>query len=167
MYAPSLGCARSGMNSGGMGLIPVAAVTGAASAVTSFTSILGKLGLNSSDPVKDKERFARIDGEFRGAMAGDPAAISCLREISQGVYRTSDNPQRLCAVGSAVAAAYGKMKWLEYQGRVTAGRVGSVLVGGSDIPTKIEDTIRKVVSNPLLIGGLVFGGYLLFRKQGR
>jgi hypothetical protein len=126
---------------------------------------LSIVGLNSSDPVKDQERIARVDDSFRAAMSGSPVnrdghdPVVCLRDMAAG--------SGLCVVGSKVAQAYAKVKWAEYQARHAAGTVGTGLISVSDIPSQIGGTIQRAVTNPLVIGGVVLGAYLLMKRRGR
>lgn len=125
--------------------------------LTTGLSIVNKaaslVGLNSSDPVRDEARIQRIDDNFHKAMAGDLGAVACLRDMAQGVAKAND--PRTCAVGSTLAAAYAKAKWLEYQARVGAGQVGTVLIGQSNIPTMIAGTAQRIGPALLVGGGLL------------
>lgn len=175
MYARSFGCPPRGM--GLLPAVPVAVATGgtvlkALSTVGASIPILGGI-FQSSDPEADRRRVTRIDTTFNAAMAGDPSAISCLSDMAKGISSGPTDP-RQCAVGSTLAAAYAKARWIEYQGRVAAGTVGTgllktggVLVGESNIPSQIGATISRVMTNPLLLGGLAVGVYLLLRPKGR
>ncbi len=114
----------------GLGALPIAAAAGAQ--ITAFVSsqldtVLGKLGLSSSDRTRDQERIARVNDQFEKAMRGDTSAEACLRDMAQGVSSGPNDP-RQCAVGSTVAAAYAKAAWLEFQARRAAGQAGGALI---------------------------------------
>lgn len=134
---------------------------------TALSSVISLLGFSSSDPVKDQQRIARIDNEYRGALGGDPNNIACLRDMAQGVSSGPNDP-RQCAVGSRVAAAWAARRWLEYQARVGAAAVGGELIDQSGVvgPT-IIGTAQRALSNPWVIGGVVLLGYLVLRRRGR
>jgi len=149
MYSCS-SCQRSQL-----GAIP--AILGAATSVNQVASLIG---LNSSDPAKDQERINRINNEFAKAMRGDQAAVSCLREMAQGV---ANNDGRTCAVGSQLAYRYAQTKWAEYQARHAAGGAGTWLVGQSDIPSQAVG----LLANPWVLGGVVVGAYFLLRRGRR
>lgn len=63
-----------------------------------------------SDPVKDKERIARVDKHYAGAIAGDSAMLACLMSDAELIPQTAG-----CIVGSKVAVLYAKAKVVEYQ----------------------------------------------------
>lgn len=151
MYA--LGCSDcSSRQSLGLSPLVVATTVNEAAAL---------VGLNSSDPTRDKERIARINATYDAAMAGDAASITCLREMAQGVAQSND--PRTCAVGSKIAAAYAKVKWTEYQARVGAGQVGSVLIGQSNLPTMAAGAFKAA----LPWGTIAVGGLLLLALRRR
>lgn len=135
-----------------LGALPVAAV---ASSFLDLNSLLSKFGLSSSDPAKDRERMARIDSNFNAAMAGDPSAVACLRDMAQGVSSGPGDP-RQCAVGSSVAAAYAKLRWAEYQARKLGGTVGAGLV--------LESPQATTAKRYLLWGGLGLAALFLLRR---
>lgn len=124
-------------------------------------SVLSLVGIGSSDPVKDRERIARIDNEFQGALSGDPNNIACLRDMAQGVSSGPNDP-RQCAVGSRVAAAWAKRRWLEYQARAAAAGIGIDLLGQSGI---VGPTIARVASNPIVWIVVGAGIFLLLRRR--
>lgn len=85
--------------------------------------------ISSSDPVKDQERFARVDATYEKALAGDSAALACLESMTKGDAGT------VCVVGSAAAVSRAKLRLAEYKARVLAGDVGTALIGQSQIPS--------------------------------
>lgn len=127
-------------------------------AATGVNQVASLLGLNSSDPVKDQERINRINQAYDQAMRGDQAAVSCLREMAQGV---ANNDGRTCAVGSQLAYRFAQTKWTEYQARHAAGGAGTWLVGQSDLPSQAVGWL----SSSWVIGAVVVGGYLLLRRR--
>ena len=135
---------------------PIAAI------MAGLNPILSVFGLNSSDPVKDRERADRINDTFRLAMQGDAEAVSCLRDMAAGVSSGPNDP-RQCAVGSKTAATYAKKMWNEYQARVQAGIVGTGLIGASNLPA----TVAGLLTSPLTLGLGALVLILLLRRKGR
>jgi hypothetical protein len=133
----------------GLGLTPLD------TALSFVSNAIGGI-FSSSDPVKDALRKTRVEEHYAGAMAGDATALACLMSDAELAPQTPG-----CIVGSKVAVAYAKAKYAEYQVRHGAGQIGGVLIGQSDIPTQIVGTL----SNPLVLGGIVLGAFLLFRKR--
>ena len=145
----------------GLGAVPVLSF-----ALASVQNAIGGI-FSSSDRVKDAERKLRVDQHYAGAMAGDAGSLACLMSDAELGPQTAG-----CIVGSKVAVVYAKAKYAEYQARSAAGPIGTglVQVGGgliqqSTIPTNIAATIQKAMSNPLIIGGVVLGAFLLLRKK--
>ena len=99
--------------------------------------------------------MARIDSNFQAAMSGDASAVSCLQDMAAGVSSGPNDP-RQCAVGSAVAAAYAKLRWGEYQARKLGGTVGTGLV--------LASPQGQTASKYLLWGGLGLAAFLLLRR---
>lgn len=141
-----------GCSSPRLGALPsVASLNPVTQAVSTVTGLVTSL-FSGSDPAKDRERKNRIDGQYNQAMAGNAAAVSCLRDMAQGVSSGPNDP-RTCAVGSSWAAAYAKAKWIEYQARVAAGQVGGALIGQSNLPTTAVGAVKSMA--PLVIGGVL------------
>lgn len=143
----------------GLGLVPAAATT-----VLSVSQVLSKLGLGSSDPVKDQERLNRIARAYDAAMAGDTSKLSFLGGRSGEEYlqlvATDKN-----AAGSTVAYRAAQLKWGELQARRAAGVIGSGLIGQSDIPTSAVGAASRTLSNPWVLAALAGGVYLLIRRR--
>ena len=143
----------------GLGVVPVAATT-----VLSVGQVLSKLGLGSSDPVKDQERLNRIATAYDAAMAGDTRKLPILGG------RTGEDYLRLVATnkneaGSEVAYRMAQLKWGEYQARRAAGIIGSGLIGQSDIPTSAIGAVGRTLSNPWVLAAVAGGAYLLLRRR--
>jgi hypothetical protein len=163
--APALGfgCDFSPVATGQLGAVPIAAVP---VAVSTFTKILGGLGLSSSDPDKDRIRFGNVDLAYELAMQGDTgvyaelgnrAPLQYLQVIAAGGMES----------GSKAAAAYAKVRLAEYQARYAAGGAGLWLVDQSPIPGTVAAQVRTAA--PWLIGtAAVLGiGYALTRRGRR
>jgi hypothetical protein len=133
-------------------------------AVNTFQSILGGLGLSSSDPDKDRIRFANIDFAYARAMEGDTqiyaqlgnrAGLPYLQIIAAGGMES----------GSKAAAAYATVKLAEYQARYAAGGAGLWLVDQSPIPGTVAAQVRSVA--PWLLGGAAVLGVYALTRRGR
>lgn len=133
--------------------------------VNGIQSALKLFGLNSSDPVKDQQRGARIDRAFGLAMAGDTALQPDLNNMSGEAYLNliAGNSS---ASGSVVARKYAQAKQIELAGRRGAGSVGGVLIGQSDIPARAQQALQSALTSPYLLGGAALAGlYLITRKK--
>ena len=170
-----LGCLpASGLGLSAVGVAAAPATGGLSLLVPTILGSLGSIGsfFGGSDPKKDAERKARIDGDFAAAMGGDERALANLMCKAGHVTQLAMDFGLIdsaggCALagGSRIGQAYANQKWLEYKARALAGDVGGVLIGQSPIPGQIATTVRQIATSPVLIGGLVIGAYLLLRKR--
>lgn len=134
--------------------------------VTGINQVASLLGLNSSDPVKDQERINRINLAFDLAMSGSTQVRSDLGGMTGAAYLQYIAADATHA-GSQIAYRYAQAKWAEYRARHAAGVVGGGLISVSDVPATVVGTIQRAVTNPLVLGGVAVGAYLLLKKRGR
>lgn len=176
----------------GLGALPAIPIALAklGTITTSLNGVASLVGLNSSDPARDRERINRINVAFQAAMAGDTSPITTgdpntnLGGVSGAEYLEciatnnrnnpaapgppcpgSGNPSGAAVYGSQIAYRYAQLKWGEYRARVAAGAVGTALIGQSDIPSRVGYAVQSVVTNPITLVLLAGGAYLLLRRK--
>lgn len=170
MYQPVRGLGDSS-------IIPTTAIASALSPVTALPNALAAVQsaissiFQGSDPVKDKQRQARIDSYFAGAMQGSKSAEAELR-----CYAGTTDPTWLAlapnkdssggcgnAAGSTPSRNYAKAKVLELEARRAAGQIGTGLIGVSDLPSQVVGFF----ANPYVLGLGAVVLYLVFRPRRR
>jgi hypothetical protein len=140
--------------------------------LTSINSALAVFGLNSSDPVRDKERLARIATAFSLAVSGDATPQSNLDNLSGEAYlhEIANNAPVAgggTAGGSQVAIAAAKAALVELAGRRAATGIVGGLIPVSTIPATAAHVATSIVTSPITLGLLAVGGYMLLRRRGR
>ena len=153
----------------GLGLLPSLAIP---TFLTSLNGALAVLGLNSSDPVRDQARLARIATAFSLAVAGDTTPQSGLDGLSGEAYlhEIATNAPVAgggTAGGSTVAVTAAKAALVELQARRAATGVIGAALPLSTIPATAAHLVTTVAMSPVVWAGIAVAAFLLFKGRGK
>ncbi len=178
-----LGCCGLGANPIS-GAIQGGAVGSTAGPIgTAIGAVAGVIGsiIGGGPPVPEPGVQAQVDLWKYAALGGDPYAEAMLRGMSKMCRPEDDallraHPPQPPASGNLpwvpadcsshgwarpASQAVGKAAIAEIEARRVAGQVGTTLIGQSNIPYQAQ----ALFQNPLVLGGLAVGLYLLLRRR--
>ncbi len=161
--------------------LPVGLGLGPVDVVTALNTAASLVGLNPSDPERDKIRIGNINTAFSLAMSGNAtpqpqltnaggapmSGADYLQYIATNNGGHPDTPNGAAVYGSQIAYRYAQIKWREFQARHLAGTVGGALIGQSDIPSQVGFVVQSIATNPLVLAGLAAGAYFLIKRRKR
>lgn len=127
-------------------------------------TIAGALGLGASDPAKDAIRIDNLNFAAGRASVGDTSPYARLGGRNGWDYVNTIAHDK-AASGSAVAMAHAKVLLLQLQGQGVAGDLGTALIGVSNIPGTVVETVKRNIPI-VLIGLVVVIGLVAFVRKG-